>query len=87
VVTAVTIGTATIRATSVADTRVSATASITVQAARNISLTPATVSLGTGQTQALQATVQIDPGLPTTVTWRTSAATIANVERQRIAPA
>jgi len=78
-VTAVTIGTATIRATSVADTRVSATASITVQAARNISLTPATVSLGTGQTQALQATVQIDPGLPTTVTWRTSAATIANV--------
>jgi len=78
-VTAIAIGTATIRATSVADSRVSTTASITVQAARNISVTPATVSLGTGQTQALQATVQIDAGLPTTVTWRTSAATIANV--------
>ena len=78
-VTAIAIGTGTIRATSAADTRVSATATITVQSARNISLTPTTVSLGTGQTQALQATVQIDPGLPTTVTWRTSAATVATV--------
>lgn len=78
-VTAIGIGTATIRATAVADTRVSSTATITVQAARNIAVTPTTVSLGTGQTQALQATVQIDAGLPTTVTWRTSAATIANV--------
>lgn len=78
-VTAVAIGTATIRVTSVADTRVSSTAIITVQGIRNVSITPATVSLGTGQTQALQATVQIDAGLPTTVIWRTSAATIANV--------
>lgn len=78
-VTAIGIGTATIRATATADTRVSTTATITVQAARNITVTPATVSLGTGQTQALQATVQIDAGLPTTVTWRTSAATIATV--------
>jgi uncharacterized protein YjdB len=78
-VTAIAIGTGTIRATSAADTRVSATATITVQSARNISLTPTTVSLGAGQTQALQATVQIDPGLPTTVTWRTSAATVATV--------
>ena len=50
-----------------------------MQSARNITVTPSTVSLGTGQTQALQATVQIDAGLPTTVTWRTSAATIATV--------
>ena len=78
-VTAVAIGTATIRVTSVADTRVSTTASITVQGVRNISVTPATVSLGAGQTQALQATVQIDAGLPATVTWRTSSATIATV--------
>ncbi len=78
-VTAIGIGSATIRATSAADTRVSATATITVQAARNVTVTPTTVSLGTGQTQALQATVQLDAGLPTTVTWRTSAATIATV--------
>lgn len=78
-VTATGLGTATIRATSTADTRVSSTASITVQAARNVTVSPTTVSLGTGQTQALQATVQIDAGLPTTVTWRTSAATIATV--------
>ncbi len=78
-VTAIAIGTAIIRATSVADTRVSTTASITVQAARGVTVTPAAVSLGTGQAQALQAVVLIEAGLPTTVTWRTSAATIANV--------
>ena len=78
-VTTIAIGTATIRATSVADTRVSTTASITVQAARGVTVTPAAVSLGTGQAQALQAVVLIEAGLPTTVTWRTSAATIANV--------
>ncbi len=78
-VTALGVGSATIRATSVADTRVSGTAVITVQPTREISVTPSTVSLGTGQSQTLQATVQLDPGLPTTVTWRTSAATIATV--------
>lgn len=79
VVTALAVGPATIRATSAADTRVSATAVITVQPVRNVSVTPATVSLASGQTQLLQAAVQIDAGLPTTVIWRTSAATIATV--------
>ena len=78
-VTAIATGTGIIRATATADTRVSATATITVQSARSITVSPTTVSLGTGQTQALQATVQLDAGLSTTVTWRTSAATIATV--------
>ena len=79
VVTAIGVGTASIRATSTADTRMSATAGITVQAARGVTISPTTVSLGTGQTQALQAIVQIEAGLPATVTWRTSAAAIATV--------
>ena len=78
-VTAIGIGSATIRATAAADTRVSATATITVQAARGVTVTPTTVTFGTGQTQSLQVSVQIEAGLPTTVTWRTSAATIATV--------
>lgn len=79
VVTAVATGTAVVRATSVADTRVSGTATITVQSARNITVTPSPVSIGSGQTTRLTATVQIDGGLPTTVTWRSVATNIATV--------
>lgn len=79
VVTAVATGTAVIRATSVADARQSGTATITVQPARNILIDPGTASVGTGQTVRLTATVQIDPGLPTTVTWRSVATSIATV--------
>lgn len=79
VVTAVATGTAVVRATSVADTRVSGTATITVQSARNITIDPGTVSIGSGQTTRLTATVQIDAGLATTVTWRSVATNIATV--------
>ncbi|MCA0375163.1 MAG: Ig-like domain-containing protein [Gemmatimonadetes bacterium] len=79
VVTAVAPGTATVRATSSADTRVSGTAQITVQVARSITITPAAVSVGTGQTATLTAAVQVEAGRPTTVRWRTSAASIATV--------
>jgi uncharacterized protein YjdB len=79
VVTGVTPGNATIRATATADTRVSATATITVQSARGITISPAAVSLGAGQTQPLQASVVLDPGQATTVTWRSAAANIASV--------
>lgn len=79
VVTGVTPGSATIRATAAADARVSATATVTVQFARGITVSPAAVSLGTGQTQPLQASVVVDPGQATTVTWRSTAANIASV--------
>ncbi len=81
VVRAVAVGMATVRATSIADSRVSGTASFTVQAVRAVTIAPTTVSLGTAQTRTLVATVQIDDGQPTTVTWRTSAAAIATVSQ------
>jgi uncharacterized protein YjdB len=79
VVTAVAVGSAVIRATSTSDTKVSGAAVLTIQSARNITVTPSTASIGTGQTVTLAAAVQIDAGLPTTVTWRTSAAGVATV--------
>lgn len=78
-VTGVAPGTAVVRATSVADTRVSATASINVTPARGVVLSPATANLATGEQRTLGVTVNIETGLSTAVTWRTSAASIATV--------
>lgn len=78
-VTAVATGTAVVRATSVADPSKSGSATITVQPARNITIDPGTLSIGTGQSIRLTATVQIDPGLPTSVTWRSVSSAIATV--------
>ncbi|MBY0490990.1 MAG: Ig-like domain-containing protein [Gemmatimonadaceae bacterium] len=78
-VTAVAAGTAVIRATSTFNAAFSGTALITVQARRTISVSPATVSLGSGQTATLAASVSGEPGFPTAVTWRTSTATVATV--------
>lgn len=81
VVTGVAPGTAVIRATSTVKTQVSGTAVITVQPARGVSLTPPSAEIGVGRTVVLAVTVQLDPGLPTTVTWRTSAASVATVSQ------
>lgn len=78
-VTAVAAGTAVIRATSTFNAAFSGTALITVQARRTISVSPAIVALGTGQTATLAASVAGEPGFPTAVTWRTSTATVATV--------
>ncbi len=79
VVTAVAVGTATIKATAVAEAKVAGSATITVAATRSLSVTPATVTIGGGQTTTLTATVDGGAGFPTTVTWRSSAANIASV--------
>ncbi len=79
VVTGVSIGTATIKATSVADSKFSATATITIAAARNVTVSPTTATIIAGQTTPLVATVRIDAGQSTAVTWRTSAVPIASV--------
>ncbi|MEO7362748.1 MAG: Ig-like domain-containing protein, partial [Gemmatimonadaceae bacterium] len=82
VVSAVAPGSATISATAVADAGISATADITVIAARGVSVTPATARIGTGNTQQLSGDVILDAGLPTTVTWTTSASGVATVSQQ-----
>lgn len=81
VVTGVTAGTTTIRATSVADPRISSTANVTVAPARGVVINPNAVSIATGQTQALVAIVNIENGLNTAVTWRTSSSAIASVSQ------
>ena len=79
VVTGISVGSAIVRATSTADSRFSATAQITVSAARSIIIAPSTATIGTGQSTTLVATVQIPVGSSTAVTWRTAAPTIATV--------
>ena len=79
VVTGITPGTAVVRATSVADPRISSTATITVTLARKVVVSPATSSMATGDQSTLSATVSIEPGQSTAVTWRTSAPAVATV--------
>lgn len=79
VVTGLSTGTAVIRATSTVNAQRSGSATITVQAARTLTVSPATANIGVGQTAALTVSIQLDPGLPTTVTWRSSATNIATV--------
>lgn len=79
VVTGVGTGTATIRATSTANSAVSGTALIVIQPTRSLAVSPTIVNIGTGQTATMTATLQIDPGLATTVTWRSSAPNVATV--------
>ena len=79
VVTGISAGSTTVRATSVADPRVSATGNITVTPARGVSITPASASIATGGTQSLVATVAIENGLNASVSWRSSAASVATV--------
>lgn len=79
-VTAVSYGSATITATSLADGSRRATATVTVNGAvQSVSVTPATVSLAIGGTTQLSATVQAQGNMPTTVTWRSSNPAVASV--------
>ncbi|MES2524126.1 MAG: Ig-like domain-containing protein [Gemmatimonadota bacterium] len=80
IVTGVAVGSAIITAVAVADTNVRGTATITVPAQiRSVTVAPTPVVLFTNGTQALTATVSADPGLATTVTWRTSNPAVASV--------
>lgn len=79
-VTAVSPGTANIVAVSVADTMRRGLAAITVTAAvRDIDVSPSAVSLFTGDSRQLQASVEADAGVPNTVMWRSSNPSVASV--------
>ncbi len=79
VVVGVSVGSTTVRATSVADAKFTATATITVSAQRSVTVAPASASITAGQSLPLTATVQLDAGLSTAVLWRSSATAIATV--------
>ena len=78
-ITAISAGTTIIRATSIADPRAKADLLVTVLAARTVTLTPASLTIGTQQRGQLNVNVTIDYGLSTSVVWSTSDASIATV--------
>ncbi len=79
-VTAVSVGSTAIIATSVADTTLKATALLSVTPTiQSVSVTPVTAQLFIGQTQPLTATVVGDAGLSHAVQWLSSNSTIASV--------
>lgn len=84
VVTGVSPGTTTVRATSVADPRFSATGNITVNPLRGVVMSLTTANIATGQQLPITATVNIESGLNTSVIWRTSAPAVATVNQSGI---
>ncbi|MBL0169406.1 MAG: Ig domain-containing protein [Gemmatimonadaceae bacterium] len=78
-VTGVSAGSTVIRATSVADPRFSASGNITVTPSRGVVVSPGTANIATSENRTLVATVIIEAGLSTAVTWRTSAPAVATV--------
>jgi uncharacterized protein YjdB len=79
VLTAIAPGSVTVSATAVADTGKVASAALTVLPSKGVAITPATVSIATGVTQQLVASVVLDPGSAQTVTWASSAPSVATV--------
>lgn len=82
VVTGVTPGTATVRATSVFDSRVSATAAVTITPSRGVVLNPTTANIATAEQLTIQATLNIDNSTNLNLTWRSSAPAVATVNQQ-----
>ncbi len=76
---AVAAGTTIIHATSAADPRAQASLVLTVLPARSVTVAPDAVSITTGAQQQLAATVVIEKGLSTSVTWSSSDGTVATV--------
>lgn len=77
--TGIAAGTTIVRATSVADARLSATGTIVVAPARGVVVSPTTASIATNELRTVVATVLVDAGQSTAVTWRTSAPAVATV--------
>lgn len=78
-ITAIATGTTIIHATSIADPRAKGDLLVTVLAARTVTVTPASLSLGMQQRGQLNASVTIDNGLSAAVTWSTSDPSVVTV--------
>ena len=79
--TALSVGSTTIHAVSSADPRIKGSAQVQVFPARVVSVTPYAPMLSIGETQTLQASVAIESGMSTAVTWRTSDPAVASVSQ------
>ena len=78
-VIAVGLGSAMIRVRSTAFDRMKDSVLVQVQVPRIVTVSPATATLGLGQTRTLSAQVQIEEGMSTAVTWRTANPSVAMV--------
>ena len=73
------LGTTVIRVQSAAFTGMKDSAVIAVRVPRIVTVSPATTTVGPGQTRQLSASVQIEEGMSTAVTWRSANASVAMV--------
>ncbi len=78
-VTGISPGTTVLWALSVGDPRVSASATVTVLPGWKITIAPTSVMIGTLQRVQLTAGLQTEPGVATTISWRSKAPNIATV--------
>lgn len=79
VVTGIAPGSTVVRVNAVGDPRVTTTAQVTVTSAGSIAITPSTLSMGTGAQRSLAASVSLESGLGTALTWRSENNAIATV--------
>ncbi len=79
IVTGVAPGSTIIRVNAVGDVRVTTTAQVTVTSAGSIAIAPSTLSMGTGAQRTLVASVNLEPGLSTALTWRSQNNAVATV--------
>ncbi len=79
VVTGVAPGNTIIRVNAVGDARVTTTAQVTVTSAGSIAIAPSTLSMGAGEQRTLAASVNLEPGLSTALTWRSQNNAVATV--------
>lgn len=82
VVSALAPGTAVITARSLSDPRVQGSASITIAPPRSLVVAPSAMDLGRGESRPLAAQLVLEPGLSTSVSWRTNRPLIATVTAQ-----
>lgn len=79
VITALATGTTTLRLSSVAEPRLQDSVRLEVRTARTVTVSPATATLGAGETRMLSAQVVMDAGMSPAVTWRSDDPAIAMV--------
>ncbi|WP_411279973.1 beta strand repeat-containing protein [Gemmatimonas sp.] len=79
IVTGVAPGNTIIRVNAVGDARVTTTAQVTVTSAGSIAISPSTLSMGTGEQRTLAASVNLEPGLSTALTWRSQNNAVVTV--------
>ncbi len=83
-VTGIAPGRVVITARSTSDARLSDSATLLVLPPRGVFITPAELTIGNGESRTLSATVSVEAGLPTNVTWSSNRPAVASVNQQGV---